>query len=557
MVRGFYLRFGEGVSEEANRRALALAEALLRAPPPGLLDAVPAYGVLYLEYDPRRLSRGRLLRLLKGLPQERAEEGRVVEIPVRYDGEDLPEVASRLGLSLEAVKALHQKPLYRVYALGFTPGFPFLAEVEPALRLPRKPHPRPRVPAHAVAVAGVQTGIYPLPSPGGWNLLGTSLVAVYDPHRETPFLLRPGDRVRFLEAEGPTPPEPRPLELLPEEPRLPALLVEEPGLMDLVVDGGRFLGGHLGLARSGPLDAPSARLANRLVGNGAGAPLLEFAYKGPVLTALRDLVAAFAGYGFVALLEGEEIPPGQSFLWPRGKTLRFRPRGPGVRGYLAVNNLDKNPRLHVLPTAYGACYAAQRRWDDDDNQWYRITQWAIPFYTMIAASTGDRMALNAFAKRLPAGVTLSTIEIGDWPLYNADVQALGFPDKVQAAQKAMLAADGVVIATPEYNYGISSALKNAIDWLSRPPADSARIFKNRPVAIMGASPGGFGTILSQGAWLPVLSTLGTCFWSGGRLMMSRAHTLVDPDGNITDEAMKVQIAKFMAGFVDFVTCARK
>jgi len=106
VVRGFYLRFGEGVSEEANRRALALAEALLRAPPPGLLDAVPAYGVLYLEYDPRRLSRGRLLRLLKGLPQERAEEGRVVEIPVRYDGEDLPEVASRLGLSLEAVKAL-------------------------------------------------------------------------------------------------------------------------------------------------------------------------------------------------------------------------------------------------------------------------------------------------------------------------------------------------------------------------------------------------------------------------------------------------------------------
>ena len=116
--------------------------------------------------------------------------------------------------------------------------------------------------------------------------------------------------------------------------------------MDLVVDGGRFLGGHLGLARSGPLDAPSARLANRLVGNGAGAPLVEFAYKGPVLTALRDLVAAFAGYGFVALLEGEEIPPGQSFLWPRGKTLRFRPRGPGVRGYLAVaGGLEVRPFL--------------------------------------------------------------------------------------------------------------------------------------------------------------------------------------------------------------------
>jgi len=95
-------------------------------------------------------------------------------------------------------------------------------------------------------------------------------------------------------------------------------------------------------------------------------------------------------------------------------------------------------------------------------------------------------------------------------------------------------------------------LKNAIDWLSRPPADSARIFANRPVAIIGASPGGFGTILSQNAWLPVLSTLGTRHWTGGRLMMSRAHTLVDANGNLTDEAMKTQVQKFMTGFVDFV-----
>jgi KipI family sensor histidine kinase inhibitor len=290
VLEGFYLRFGEGLSEEANRRALALAETLLQAPPPGLLDAVPAYGTLYLEYDPRRLPKARLLRLLKAPPREEVGEGRVVEVPVRYDGEDLREVAGRAGLSVEAVKALHQKPLYRVYALGFTPGFPFMAPVEPPLRLPRRPHPRPRVPAHSVAVAGPQTGIYPLPSPGGWNLLGTSLAAVYDPHRPEPFLLRPGDRVRFQEAEGPTPEEPPPLELLPEDPLLPAIRVEEAGLLDLVVDGGRFLAGHLGLARSGPLDPRSAQVANRLVGNPEGAPLLEIAYKGPVLTALRPLV---------------------------------------------------------------------------------------------------------------------------------------------------------------------------------------------------------------------------------------------------------------------------
>lgn len=106
--------------------------------------------------------------------------------------------------------------------------------------------------------------------------------------------------------------------------------------MDLVVDGGRSMAGHLGLARSGPLDPYSASLANRLVGNPSGTPLLEISYRGPVLTALRDLVVGLAGYGLVAFLDGEEVIPGQSFLWPRGKALSFRPRGKGARVYLAV-----------------------------------------------------------------------------------------------------------------------------------------------------------------------------------------------------------------------------
>ncbi|GLV47121.1 urea carboxylase [Thermus sp. LT1-2-5] len=345
-MEGLYLVFGEGLSEEANRLAQGLAQALLQNPPPGLWEAVPAYATLYLEYDPKRLSRRALLRLLRTVAPEGAGEGRVVEVPVRYDGEDLLEVVRRTGLSPEEVKRRHQAPLYRVYALGFTPGFPFLAPVDEALRLPRRPHPRPRVPAHSLAMAGAQTGIYPLPSPGGWHLLGTALVAVYDPHREAPFLLAPGDRVRFREAEGPSPPEPNPLDLLPPSPRFPALRVEEPGLLDLLLDGGRFRVGHLGLARSGPLDPYSAGVANRLVGNPPGAPLLEFAYKGPILTALRPLVAALAGYGFVALLDGEEIPPGQSFLWPKGRALRFRPKGKGVRAYLAVaGGLEARPFL--------------------------------------------------------------------------------------------------------------------------------------------------------------------------------------------------------------------
>lgn len=332
--KGLYLRFG-GSLEEGNLRALALARALLEDPPKGLLDAVPAYQSLYLEFT-EPLKEAALLRRLARLEAAPLPEGKEVEIPVLYQGEDLEEVAREAGLSPEEVVRLHAAPLYRVYALGFTPGFPFLGEVDPRLRLPRRPRPRPRVAAHSVAIAGFQTGIYPLPSPGGWRILGRALVAVYDPHRADPFLLRPNDRVRFRPAQGVPPPEPEPLDLLPDLPRRPVLRVEEPGLLSLVVDEGRFLGGHLGLARSGPLDERSARRANALVGNPRGAPLLELTLSGPVLTALEDVVLGFAGYGMVPVREGEPLPPGQSFLLRRGQTLRFRPLREGVRGYLAV-----------------------------------------------------------------------------------------------------------------------------------------------------------------------------------------------------------------------------
>lgn len=104
----------------------------------------------------------------------------------------------------------------------------------------------------------------------------------------------------------------------------------------------------------------------------------------------------------------------------------------------------------------------------------------------------NRMALHAFIERAPKDVTVETIEIGDWPLYNADIQAQGFPDKVQAAQKTMLAADGILFVTPEYNYGISGVLKNAIDWLSRPWGNGA--LKDKPLAVIGSALGQYGGV---------------------------------------------------------------
>jgi len=118
----------------------------------------------------------------------------------------------------------------------------------------------------------------------------------------------------------------------------------------------------------------------------------------------------------------------------------------------------------------------------------------VAFCGSLRKASFNRMALNAFAERLPAGASLQTIEIGDWPLYDADVQAKGFPAPVQAAQQAMLAADGIVLVSPEYNYGPSGVLKNAIDWLSR---TTPQPFAAKPVAIFGASGGLLGTARAQ------------------------------------------------------------
>jgi chromate reductase len=139
------------------------------------------------------------------------------------------------------------------------------------------------------------------------------------------------------------------------------------------------------------------------------------------------------------------------------------------------------------------------------------------------------------------------------PLYDGDVEEKeGIPAAVSALKERIVASDGVLLVTPEYNNGIPGVFKNAIDWLSRPPADSARVFANRPFALIGTSPGGFGTILSQNAWLPVVKTLNTRLWSGKKLLVSRARTVFDERSDLRDEAIRGQLAEFLAGYAAFI-----
>ncbi|TKR33507.1 NAD(P)H-dependent oxidoreductase [Luteimonas gilva] len=162
--------------------------------------------------------------------------------------------------------------------------------------------------------------------------------------------------------------------------------------------------------------------------------------------------------------------------------------------------------------------------------------------------------LRAAAEMMPAGSSLETVSIRSFPLYNADDEAAhGIPAEVAAMKDAIATADGLLLATPEYNNSIPGVAKNAVDWLSRPSSDIPRVFGGKPVAIVGASPGGFGTILSQDAWLPVMRTLRAQLWAGGRVMVSRAGSVFDGEGRIVDERVATALRDYMAGFVAYVS----
>jgi chromate reductase, NAD(P)H dehydrogenase (quinone) len=166
--------------------------------------------------------------------------------------------------------------------------------------------------------------------------------------------------------------------------------------------------------------------------------------------------------------------------------------------------------------------------------------------------------LRSAAGLMPEDSELVVETIRGIPLYDGDVEAAeGVPEQVAALKEAIAAADGLLLVTPEYNNSIPGVFKNAIDWLSRLPADIPRVFGGKPVALIGASPGGFGTILSQNAWLPVLRTLGAELWSGKRLMVSRAQTVFNQDGTLADQKIEEQLRTYLQGFVAFARSAQQ
>jgi KipI family sensor histidine kinase inhibitor len=197
------LVFADEIDPRVHARILAVARRLREQPPRGVSEVVPAYATLGVWFNPLERDAADLASELVEIAEAADGRaggpagGREVVIPVRYDGPDLEDVVSRLGLSRDELIRRHTATAYRVYLLGFVPGFAFLGLLDPALELPRRSSPRLKVPGGSVAIAGRQTAVYPLDTPGGWHLLGRTDLALFDPRRDPPALLAVGDTVRF------------------------------------------------------------------------------------------------------------------------------------------------------------------------------------------------------------------------------------------------------------------------------------------------------------------------------------------------------------------------
>jgi KipI family sensor histidine kinase inhibitor len=201
------IQFGEAIDPAVNARCVAVAASIEHRALRGIRDVVPSYAAVTVHFDPLLLDRRSLSTELDSLAAAAAPvsnfSGQVVEVPVTYGGDEGPDLASvaAFGRCSEAdVVQLHASTAYQVYMMGFLPGFAYMGPVDARIAMPRLETPRLRVAAGSVGIAGAQTGIYPCETPGGWRIIGRTSVKLFDAARDEPFLLKAGDRVRFVPA---------------------------------------------------------------------------------------------------------------------------------------------------------------------------------------------------------------------------------------------------------------------------------------------------------------------------------------------------------------------
>jgi KipI family sensor histidine kinase inhibitor len=354
--RALLIYLGAQIDPELNRRVRTLADQL-RGAHPAITEVTASYHAALVEYDPVRLRTEALIELIElaitSLGALPPAPGRTITIPVAYGGEhgpDLDRVAAVTGLTPDAVVEAHAGGAYTVYALGFSPGFPYLGGLNSALATPRLDSPRAQVPAGSVGIGGGQTGLYPQASPGGWNLIGRTPLRLFDAAKNPPTLLAPGDQVRFqpiseaqFEAmaagERLTPsatPAPTPSEAHA------GLRVLQPGLLTTIQDLGRRGYALYGVSPAGAVDFWSLMVGNWLLGNRARSAALEITVQGPELEVTGPLAFAITGAPIEATLypaDGsapETLHPWHSYLAKPGDRISLGAVQHGCRSYLCL-----------------------------------------------------------------------------------------------------------------------------------------------------------------------------------------------------------------------------
>ncbi len=344
-----------GLSPGETRARIRLLRERLTAPEfkrgigRAVEESVPALESLLVLYDPQVTEPEPLAEAIRPLDGVAAAASvpREIEIEVKYggsEGADIDRVARASGRAVEDIVRMHSGAAHEVAFLGFMPGFAYIAGLPSELAVPRLDSPRTRVPAGSVAVAGSFTGIYPGPSPGGWNLIGRTAAPLWDIARPEPALLGPGDRVRFLPVSE-WKEKPRPQAAAARTDPEPVLAVEAAGLVTTIQDLGRPGHAHLGVSPSGPMDPLAFRLANLAAGNGSGAAGLEFTFPAPRLRALAGLSLALGGADFAARIDGRAVPYFERLDLKAGDELRFERPVAGQWGYLALAGGIAAPRV--------------------------------------------------------------------------------------------------------------------------------------------------------------------------------------------------------------------
>lgn len=336
----------ETIDAAVNAQAIALAARLRDGAIDGVRDVVATFRSVAVFFDPRRTDvealKVRVLDRFDANPA-RGTPTAVFEVPVEYGGDagpDLAALAAASGLSAADVIERHSGRPYRVFMVGFLPGFAYLGPVDASIAAPRHASPRLRVAPGSVGIAGQQTGVYPQASPGGWQIIGRTTARPFDAARSPASLFAPGDSVRFVPAprgsldfDSAWTALPPPAQLVTGR----SVTVVRPGLMTTVQDGGRWGRQHDGVPVSGAMDMASLRDANRAVGNAAGDAALEVTLGGAELRVDHSGALAVSGADLEATLDGRRLPLNARVEYPAGSVVRFGTRRRGARAYLALH----------------------------------------------------------------------------------------------------------------------------------------------------------------------------------------------------------------------------